>query len=205
MYQLKVINASQGCIHKYENLKRKLYNCNANIYFNQQRIQKQWNPNYVTIKDPNTSPAFKYTQQKVPNIRIKDEIKYLYTKKQHLNQQIYHLHLILVNSWNNIWPYIQHTIEKKLKKKAIQFKYKNLDKEQTKLIQEQIKTPREIHSFYPKIINNSNITSPPQKNCLTRERTDLCLNILCLYFVILYNTEGTSHLKAMDTDCIKFW
>jgi len=34
---LKIINASQGYIHKYENLKRKLFNCNANIYFNQQR------------------------------------------------------------------------------------------------------------------------------------------------------------------------
>jgi len=41
MSQPKVINASQGCIHKYENLKRKLYNCNANIYFNQQCLQKQ--------------------------------------------------------------------------------------------------------------------------------------------------------------------
>jgi secreted trypsin-like serine protease len=29
MSHLKGINASQGCIHKYENLNRKLYNCNA--------------------------------------------------------------------------------------------------------------------------------------------------------------------------------
>ena len=135
MSQPKVINASQGCIHKYENLKRKLYNCNANIYFNQQCLQKQWNPNYARIKDLNTSTAFKYIQHKVPNIRIKDEIKYLYTKKQHLNQQIYHLHLTLANSWNNTWSYIPHTIEEKLKK-VVEFKYKNLDKKLTKLIQE---------------------------------------------------------------------
>jgi len=38
--QLKIINASQGYIHKYENLKTKLYNCNANIYFNQTCLKK---------------------------------------------------------------------------------------------------------------------------------------------------------------------
>jgi len=82
MSQLKVINASRGCIHKYENIK-KLNNCNANIYFNRQCLQKQLIPNYARIKVLNTSPAFKYTctQHKVPNIRIKDEINYLYKKK----------------------------------------------------------------------------------------------------------------------------
>jgi len=29
------VNASRGPIHEYEYLKRKLYNCNATIYFNQ--------------------------------------------------------------------------------------------------------------------------------------------------------------------------
>jgi hypothetical protein len=128
MSQLNVIKASQGCIHKYEKLKRKLYSCNANIYFNRQCLHKQWIPNHLRITDLNTSPAYKYTQHKVPNIRIKDEIKYLYTKKQHLNQQICYLDLTLANSW--LWSYIQHTVEGKLKK-AIQFKYKNVDKNQT--------------------------------------------------------------------------
>jgi len=34
MSDLKIISTSQICIHKYENLKRKLYNCNVKIYFN---------------------------------------------------------------------------------------------------------------------------------------------------------------------------
>jgi len=49
MSHLKVMNASRGCIHKYENLKRKLYNSNANIYFNQQCLQKQLIPNYTRM------------------------------------------------------------------------------------------------------------------------------------------------------------
>jgi hypothetical protein len=35
MPHMKIIYTSQGYIHKYEDLKRKIYNCNANIYFNQ--------------------------------------------------------------------------------------------------------------------------------------------------------------------------
>ena len=30
----ETINTSQGYVQKYEDLKRKLYNCNANVYFN---------------------------------------------------------------------------------------------------------------------------------------------------------------------------
>jgi len=92
MTHLKVINASWGSIHTHENLKRKLYKCNANIYFNQQCLKKQLIPTYAKIKVPNTSPAHKYTERKIPNLRIKDEIEYLH-KKQKLNQDIYHLHI----------------------------------------------------------------------------------------------------------------
>jgi hypothetical protein len=69
-------------------------------------------------------------------MRIKDEIKYVYIKKQQLNQEIYHLHFILANTWNNTWPYIQHTIEENLRK-TIRMKYKNLDIILTKLEQQQ--------------------------------------------------------------------
>ena len=41
MSHLKIINTCQSCIHKYENLKRKLYNCNANIYFNRTCLIQQ--------------------------------------------------------------------------------------------------------------------------------------------------------------------
>jgi hypothetical protein len=35
MNRLKIVNASQGIIHQFENVKRKLLFCNADIYFNQ--------------------------------------------------------------------------------------------------------------------------------------------------------------------------
>jgi len=37
-------------------------------------------PNYAKIKIPNTSPEKRSPQRKTHNLRIKDEIKYLYTK-----------------------------------------------------------------------------------------------------------------------------
>ena len=52
--------------------------------------------------------------------------------------------------------YIQHTIEEKLRK-TIKIKYKNLGIKLTKLEQQQTITPREKQSFYPRIINNTNI------------------------------------------------
>ena len=45
---------------------------------------------------------------------MKEEIKFLYAKKQHLNQQLLHTHLHLANKWQNSWPYIQLSIEEKL-------------------------------------------------------------------------------------------
>jgi hypothetical protein len=86
---------------------------------------KTTNTYYAKIKIPCTSLVAKSTQSKVHNLRIKDEIKYLYLKKQQLNSQIYQLHLSLANTWGSTWQYIQSTIEEKLKK-IIQSKYKNL-------------------------------------------------------------------------------
>jgi hypothetical protein len=42
--------------------------------------EKKLIPAYARIKIPNTSPAHKQTQHEVPNIKIRDKIKYLHTK-----------------------------------------------------------------------------------------------------------------------------
>jgi hypothetical protein len=98
MNHLKIINPSRGLVHEYENAKRKLFNCNANIYFNRQCHQKGLIPNFAKIRIPISSPAGKSTQRKTQNLRIKDEIKYLYMKKQQLNHRLPYLHLSLANT-----------------------------------------------------------------------------------------------------------
>jgi hypothetical protein len=67
-----------------------LYNltCNANICYNEKCKRRN-----ITSQIFQTSPAAKFTETKAQNIHIKDEIKFLYTKKKNLNQPFYNLHL----------------------------------------------------------------------------------------------------------------
>ena len=135
MTHLKIVNASRGSIHKYEDLKRKLYKCNANIHFNKQCLKKQLTPSYANIKVPNTSPAHKYTQHKITNIRIKDEIRFLHSKKQKLNLQIYHLHISLANTMyriSHIEPFLTN--------------FKNTSPKETENIIRSLKT-KESHGY----------------------------------------------------------
>jgi hypothetical protein len=44
-------------------------------------------PNYEKIKVPHTSLASNITQHKVQTLRIKDEIRFVYRKKEQLNTQ----------------------------------------------------------------------------------------------------------------------
>jgi len=50
MMHINIVNASQGHIQEYENTKRKLYSCNANIYFNRPCLQRRLSPIYPKIK-----------------------------------------------------------------------------------------------------------------------------------------------------------
>jgi hypothetical protein len=125
-------------------------------------------PTYTKIKVPNTSPAHKYTRQKIPNLRIKDEIKYLHVKKQNLNQKIYHLYVNLANAWDKTWPYIQHTNEEKLQKEA-QTKCKTLDKKLRKLTLTQTVTPKVKHTFHPRVVNNTDISFTNSETALLQK------------------------------------
>jgi len=59
----RIMKASQSSINKIENLIRKLYNCNASVYFNRKCIRQTLTPAYAKIKIPNTSPACRHTTE----------------------------------------------------------------------------------------------------------------------------------------------
>ena len=103
MNKLKIVNPSQGFIHQYENIKRKLLFCNAGIYFNQQCVHKKLIPRYARIKMPSYTPAAKATAVKAQTMRVREEIKFLYMKKQQLNKKLYYVHLNAANTWGNTW------------------------------------------------------------------------------------------------------
>jgi hypothetical protein len=114
MTRIKIINAGQGAIHEYENTKRKLLLCNANIYFNKQCQHKRLVPNYTKIRIPGNTPATTSMARKARQLRIKEELKFLHKKKQYLNGKLYQIHLMLANLWGNNWQYIQSTMDSKL-------------------------------------------------------------------------------------------
>jgi len=129
----------------------------GNIYFNLQCIQRKLTPYYAKIKIPSSSPAAKHTLRNAQTIRIKDEIRFLHIKKQQLNHQLFRLHLSLAEAWDKLWPFIQERIEENLQK-IIKSKYKILDSKLLRLTQQQTITPNEPHLFFPKVVNNTNIT-----------------------------------------------
>ena len=76
----RIIKASQEYIHQYQNLKRKLYNCNVSI-FESKMFRNNIIPKFAEINIPNSSPASKFTQHKAYILRLNYEIKYFYITK----------------------------------------------------------------------------------------------------------------------------
>jgi hypothetical protein len=63
--------------------------CCVNIYFYRQCLTRNLPPNYSKIKIPNTSLTSRFTKQKIVKLRIKDEIKFLYIKKNINYSELY--------------------------------------------------------------------------------------------------------------------
>jgi urate oxidase len=124
----KFISASQAhLINKYRTIKGTLLKCNSNIYFNKQCINKSVVPKYAYIKISESSPTARLTKSKAQKLRIRDELRTLYMKKQKLNENLYNIHLEVAKTWSNIW----HIVEKGINEKSeieMQKKYNALDK-----------------------------------------------------------------------------
>jgi hypothetical protein len=54
-----------------------MYNCNANIYFNQQCLKKQLIPTYARIKIPSTSPAYIYRMSQEECAKLWESVPYV--------------------------------------------------------------------------------------------------------------------------------
>jgi hypothetical protein len=84
-------------------------------------------PKYAQIKVPNTSPASRSTTKKIQTIQIKDEIKFLYKKKERLNLELYKCHAQAANEWGHIWYTIHKSINDSINQE-IEKKYMTIDK-----------------------------------------------------------------------------
>jgi hypothetical protein len=87
--RIKFIASQAKSIYHYKTIRSKILRCNADISFNKQCLRKNIVPKYANINVPITSNAAHSTQARVSSIRIKDEIKFLYRKKDPLNKKLY--------------------------------------------------------------------------------------------------------------------
>ena len=89
----KIVIASKArYVNQYKNLKRKVLKC-CDIYFNCQCLKQNLTSNYTKIKISNTSRAATFITHKLAKLRINYEIKFLYMKKEKLNNALYKVHL----------------------------------------------------------------------------------------------------------------
>jgi len=87
----------------------KVLKCCTNINLNRQCLKEGTVPEYASIKVAYTSPTSKLTQKKMQKTSIKDEIKYLYKKKEIFNTTLYKTHLQAAREWGNSWDLIRET------------------------------------------------------------------------------------------------
>jgi hypothetical protein len=156
MYSIKLIASQAKCINEYKKLGIKVLKCCANIYFNRQCLKQDVVPKYANIKIPYTSTACKATHRKAQTVRIKEEIKLLYKKKERLNTALYNTHLQAAKEWGNSWHLIHQSILNTTNQES-EKKYKNLDEKISRLVNVQKPKLEDNKHFYPRVINKTEI------------------------------------------------
>jgi hypothetical protein len=82
-----IICANQVFSHRHKHLKKKVRNCNAKVTFNQECLRQKLIP-ILQWKIFEYFQHFNKTYRKIQFLRIKDEIKCLYTKKSIQSQTV---------------------------------------------------------------------------------------------------------------------
>ena len=72
---------------------------------------KQLKPNYINIRIKGNKPQDRKTTANAVRYRLKQEIKFLYCKKQNLNHQLYKIQLKCMHHCNGMWQHIQSSID----------------------------------------------------------------------------------------------
>jgi len=77
-------------------------------------------------------------------------------KKDQLNKKLYQTHLEVTQEWGNTWHTIRDCIHANINK-DMERKYNTIKQKLEKLEHTQANTPKHLKTFYPRVINNTNI------------------------------------------------
>jgi hypothetical protein len=114
MAPIKLLASQAHSVNSYKNLRTKGMRCCANIYFNRQSLNKKVILKYANLKVAHTFPASNITSKKIHMIHIKDEIKFLYKKKEELNNYLCKTHLQAAQNWGSIWYIILESLHESI-------------------------------------------------------------------------------------------
>jgi hypothetical protein len=94
-------NARQAkLVNIYKNSRLKLMRTNASIWFNKMCKVKHIKPKYIHFSTKNRTVRDRCTIDNAVAFRINQEIKFLFCKKQNLNNQLLQLHLQAASLFN---------------------------------------------------------------------------------------------------------
>ena len=133
----------------------------STIWFNKTCRDKQLTPNYINIKINGNNRQCNNTIRTAVRYRLNQEIKFLYIKKQKLNDQLYKHQLKCAATWHNSWLFIQNHTDGNLQLET-ETLYDNLNRKIDNLINKQIRKlgnhqPNQHQRFYQCTINLTNI------------------------------------------------
>jgi len=145
-------------MYQFKNIKARLYKTNAAIWYNKTCKHKGLTPNYINITISGHNERSKKTQNIAIRHRLNQEIKFLYAKKQHLNEKLYGTHLECMAQWPTLWQLIQTAIDSKLHHEMEQH-YTHLNRKLDHILHKQTKENTRAkhiegkHQFYTRIKN----------------------------------------------------
>jgi hypothetical protein len=131
--------------------------------FNKMCLEQKLVPKYAYTKSKEHNRyATKRLQNQIHILKIKNELKFWYMKKQHLNKTLYKLQLKNSNEWKSLGDTISQSIDKKLELKMSK-KYSTLNKKLKKLKETQTNNQEynhnhTTHTFFKRTENLTDVT-----------------------------------------------
>jgi hypothetical protein len=89
-------------------------------------------------------------------MRIKDEIRFLYKKKQQLNNMLYNIHLKAAQEWGSTWQIILESVTESTNRE-VESKYRTIDKKIKKLSKVLTQSNEVQKFFYPRVNSRTDI------------------------------------------------
>jgi hypothetical protein len=133
-------------------------------------------PKYARIKVPYTSPASVEKKKKTQLLLVKEEIKFLYMKKDKLNVLLYKAQIHAALEWGSFWHMIQDTIINSIHIKFADV-YRTLDRKLSQLTHNPSVTTRSKHKFFQRVTNLTKINFTDEEISISVVLTylDLCI------------------------------